>query len=809
MAPQPPSSDKGAAELSPGLILKSRYEIQKELGRGGIGVVYLARDATFNRPVVVKLLLSESARNEWLEHKFQHEREALGRLQHPNIVGVIDANETPDGAPFIVMEYVERVTLRSQIVAGGMDLLRVARIARQLGRALNAAHEEGIVHRDLKPENVMLAQVDEEELVKVIDFGIAKVQNPRFAPGTEVSRLLAGTYPYMSPQQLDTQAVTASCDIFALGVMAYEMVTGQRPFMADNPVQLYLMQREGVRARPKQLRPDLPDAAQTVMLRALAFEREARYTRARDFGNALSEALAAAYRPPTSESASTAVDTSAWTFTSSPTSTGIWRIALLYKRDAQPDDQVLQLLETRLRAAGHQVFIDRHLNVGVEWAKEIARQISESDAVVPLLSEASCASEMLACEVQMAHEAAQTQGGKPRLLPVRVNYEGPLPDPLDGILSPLQYALWHGPEDNESLVADILAGLGRATEVRAKVAHRLEPPGGAVPLTSEFYLARPTDEQFIDAIRQRDSIVLVKGARQMGKTSLLARGLQKAREGGAKVAITDFQKLNNSDLASVTTLFQALGELMADQLDLDVYPSDVWRDKSAPSVNFERYLRREVLKKLDAPLVWGLDEVDRLFTCSFGSEVFGLFRSWHNERAVIPDGPWGQLTLAIAYATEAHLFITDLNQSPFNVGTRLELRDFTPEQVEELNRRHGSPLRGLAEVTHFYHLTNGHPYLARRGLHEMAAQGLRLAEFENLAPRDDGPYGDHLRRILVLLARDPDLCDIVRGILQGQPAPTMESFYRLRSAGLMSGDTQRDVRPRCRLYGEYLKKHLL
>jgi tRNA A-37 threonylcarbamoyl transferase component Bud32 len=808
MAAKSPPERQVATELAPGLVLKSRYEIQKELGRGGIGVVYLARDTTFNRPVVVKLLLAESARNEWLEHKFQHEREALGRLQHHNIVGVIDADETPTGQPFIVMEYVEGVTLRSQITAGGMDLLRVARLVRQLGRALNAAHEEGVVHRDLKPENVMLASVDEEELVKVIDFGIAKVQNPRFAPGTEISRLLAGTYPYMSPQQLDSETATASCDIFALGVMAYEMVTGQRPFAAENPVQLYLMQREGVRALPKQLRRELPDAAQTVMLRALAFERAARYTQARDFGNALSDALAAAYRAPASD-VPTAVDTMNWTFTSSPTSSGVWRVALLYKRGAEPDGHVLQLLEDGLRAAGHSVFIDRHLSVGVEWAQEIARQIGESDAVVPLLSETSCGSEMLEYEVLMAHEAAQTQGGKPRLLPVRVNFEGPLPDVLDGILSPLQYALWRGPDDDESLVTDILAGMERPSEVRTKVVHHLEPPGGAVPLTSELYVVRPTDEQFLEAIRQRDSIVLVKGARQMGKTSLLARGLQKARESGAKVAITDFQKLNNSDLASVTTLFQALGELMADQLDLDVYPSDVWRERSAPSVNFERYLRREVLKNLDAPLVWGMDEVDRLFTCTFGSEVFGLFRSWHNERAVNPDGPWGQLTLAIAYATEAHLFITDLNQSPFNVGTRLELHDFTPEQLDDLNRRHGSPLRGQAEVTHFHHLTNGHPYLVRRGLHDMATQGLRLAEFENLADRNDGPYGDHLRRILVLLARDPELCDIVRAILQGQPAPTMESFYRLRSAGLMTGDTPRDARPRCKLYGEYLKKHLL
>src|SRR5208283_2041067 len=103
------------------------------------------------------------------------------------------------------------------------------------------------------------------------------------------------------------------------------------------------------------------------------------------------------------------------------------------------------------------------------------------------------------------------------------------------------------------------------------------------------------------------------------------------------------------------------------------------------NANFERYVRREVLGKTAAPLAWGLDEVDRLFVTPFGTEVFGLLRSWHNERALDPTGPWSSLTTAIAYATEARLFITDLNQSPFNIGTRLALEDFTALQAAELN----------------------------------------------------------------------------------------------------------------------------
>src|SRR5262245_31675649 len=337
----------------------------------------------------------------------------------------------------------------------------------------------------------------------------------------------------------------------------------------------------------------------------------------------------------------------------------------------------------------------------------------------------------------------------------------------------------------------------------------LEPIGGAVPLDSEFYIVRTADEEFRAAITRGDSIVLVKGARQGGKPALLARGLQQARQAGATVVLTDFQNLSANYLESIEKLMLALAKSFADQLDLDIYPNQIWDADLSPGVNLERYLRRGVLQQIASPMVWGLDEVDRLFSCDFGSEVFGLFRSWHNKRALDPEGPWRRLTLAIAYATEAHLFITDLNQSPFNVGTRLALEDFSFDQVAELNRRYGSPLRHQADVARYYRLLSGHPYLVRRGLYEMAAQGIKLTALEARSDHDDGPFSDHLRRMVVSLTQDAGLCDVVRKVLKGQPTVTTESFYRLRSAGLMAGDSERDVRPRCQLYATYLERHLL
>jgi len=352
-------------------------------------------------------------------------------------------------------------------------------------------------------------------------------------------------------------------------------------------------------------------------------------------------------------------------------------------------------------------------------------------------------------------------------------------------------------EDKETAAyrnADVAEMLAAPSSASTDFNQMREPVGGAVPLDSGFYVVRPTDEKFRAAITRQDSIVLVKGARQVGKTSLLARGLEQARNSGAKVILTDLQNISAHSLESVERFLMTCADCFADQLDLDLFPSEVWKPNRSPITNFEQYLRREVLAIVPSPIVWGLDEVDRLFTCAFGSEIFGLFRSWHNKRALDPAGPWRRLTLAIAYATEAHLFITDLNQSPFNVGTRLMLEDFTFEQVAEINERYGSPLKENAQVARYFRLVSGHPYLVRRGLYEMVVNGLDLSALEAQADHDEGPFGDHLRRMLFSLSQDRDLCEIVRGLLQGKPCATPEGFYRLRSAGLVLGDSARDAR---------------
>lgn len=279
----------------PGLVgqtIDERYVIESAIGQGGVGAVYLARDRKLHdKRVVIKILLDRSLQNEWVVQKFQQEKEALARVDHPGVVGILDTGELPDGKAYLVMQFIDGVTLRSQVKPEGMPLARAAEIIKQIGRALSAAHERGIFHRDLKPENIMLQSFGRgEEQVKIIDFGIAKLKDSLVAPST-VTGATAGTVAYMAPEQLTGKPITAATDIFALGAIAYEIVTGRKPFNPETGFELLEMQRSGVRVQPRDLRPALSTEANEVILRALHFAPAERFQTARDFGEVLAQSL--------------------------------------------------------------------------------------------------------------------------------------------------------------------------------------------------------------------------------------------------------------------------------------------------------------------------------------------------------------------------------------------------------------------------------------------------------------------------------------------------------------------------------------
>lgn len=278
-----------APENLVGMTIDERYLIERELGHGGMSQVYLALDLKLKRQsVVIKILSQELVHDSYARQKFDQEVEALSRIDHVGVVRVLDVGQLPDERPYIVMQYVDGETLRTQIPTEGMDLNRVASILKQIGEALEQVHEKGIFHRDLKPENILIKH--DSNSVVLLDFGIAKVKDSVVAPSTAHGASV-GTLLYMSPEQLRGEDVTAASDIYSMSLIAYELATGRRPFNPTSASQLLEMQRAGVRVKPIHLRETLSPKAQTAILRALSFDPRTRYTNAREFGDKLAHAL--------------------------------------------------------------------------------------------------------------------------------------------------------------------------------------------------------------------------------------------------------------------------------------------------------------------------------------------------------------------------------------------------------------------------------------------------------------------------------------------------------------------------------------
>ena len=272
-------------------MLGGRYRLVELLGQGGMATVYRATDTQLGRDVAVKLLRPEYLRDPDFSSRFRFEARSAASLSHPNIVGVHDYGEDPDG-PFIVMELVDGEDLASIMRANGaLPPRQAARIASAVGRALAAAHAKGIVHRDVKPGNVVIGR---DGQVKVTDFGIARAvaESALTLPGTAL-----GSVHYFSPEQAQGEATTASGDIFSLGIVLFEMLTGQRPWEGDSAAAVAIARLSGPTPDPRTLRPSVPEGLAAIVHRALALEPANRWSSAASFADALDAWLATGQAP--------------------------------------------------------------------------------------------------------------------------------------------------------------------------------------------------------------------------------------------------------------------------------------------------------------------------------------------------------------------------------------------------------------------------------------------------------------------------------------------------------------------------------
>ncbi|HEU0109146.1 MAG TPA: protein kinase [Vicinamibacteria bacterium] len=290
-----------ASELQPGMVLRGKYEILGKLGAGGMAAVYRARHLAFGEVRAIKVVNNRLADDEEFLRRFRNEAVVARRLQHPNAVRVDDLDMTEDGRPFIVMEYVEGQNLREVVRhQGALSLRRAVVIARQVAAALAAAHELGIIHRDIKPDNILLTGTGEAETAKVLDFGIAKMKESALGDSGAVATrtgMVVGTPQYISPEQAMGRRgsdLDGRADLYSLGVVLYEMVTGRLPFESDTAMGIILHHLQTPPPEPREVRPDLgiPDSLSAVLMRALQKEPDKRFPSATAMATALQEVLA-------------------------------------------------------------------------------------------------------------------------------------------------------------------------------------------------------------------------------------------------------------------------------------------------------------------------------------------------------------------------------------------------------------------------------------------------------------------------------------------------------------------------------------
>src|SRR5436853_4400263 len=281
-------------------LFDGRYRIVRKLGAGGMANVYLAEDQELGRRVAIKILNERHANDDQFVERFRREAKNAAGLSHPNIVSIFDRGEA-EGTYYIAMEYLDGRSLKEMITKRGPAPINVAvDYARQILAALRVAHRQGLVHRDIKPHNVL---VDDEGRVKVTDFGIARAGPSQM---TEEGSII-GTAQYLSPEQARGTQVDQRSDLYSLGIVLYEMLTGEVPFTGDSPVEIAMKHLSKVPEPPSRIRPEVPRDLDFVVMRALAKAPDERYASAEEMDADLARVARGVSVSPETEEAATAI----------------------------------------------------------------------------------------------------------------------------------------------------------------------------------------------------------------------------------------------------------------------------------------------------------------------------------------------------------------------------------------------------------------------------------------------------------------------------------------------------------------------
>ncbi len=479
------------------------------------------------------------------------------------------------------------------------------------------------------------------------------------------------------------------------------------------------------------------------------------------------------------------------------------------------DEAYREQLEAHLAILQRQGIIrgwhDRMIDAGDRWRDEIDAHLESAQLMLFMVSPDFLASDYC-YDVEMKRALEREAEGTARVVPIILRdclwQETPFSDlqalPTDG----LPIARW---EHRDEAFAEVARGIKsaalrlRESPVAGVVGPFLET--GAMPDDSPFYIERDVDRFAAEHFGKPDKTLVIKGYRQSGKSSMLNR--LHADDDDVVSGFLDFQALGGERFEDPSQLFRALAQMIADELEWDIAPKDIWRSDREPKQNLTLFVEELLKSRPEKGMRLIFDEADRAFPFAATREdLFSMIRAWHNRRSRPNRPAWKRLELIIAHSTEPALWIRDPNQSPFNVGIHIHLDDFTTEEIGELNRRYGGPLGSRAEIESLTKLVGGHPYLVRLALYTLSTRHLSLAELAEIGAKDGGPFAPHLNHLLRLLLEDADLKNSVREVLRRSALGDEMHFQSVWSAGLVRGDRRESVAMRCELYRTYLGDRL-
>lgn len=331
-----------------------------------------------------------------------------------------------------------------------------------------------------------------------------------------------------------------------------------------------------------------------------------------------------------------------------------------------------------------------------------------------------------------------------------------------------------------------------------------EIPEGTMNPDSKFYIERPEDKMVLDVLKEKGYTVIIKGPRQVGKSSLLTRAINNEEDTEKSIALLDFQLLDQISINNQEIFFQRFCSWLSDEINIVDKSTEFWKPELGSILCCTRYINKYVLPATPNGLLIAIDESERIFESPFRSDFFGMLRSWHNKRRT--NSIWNNLSLMLVTSTEPNMFITSVYQSPFNVGRTITISDFTLEHLQKLNEGYGRPLTHM-QLQQLMQLLGGQPYLSHL-LINLVASGINTFDhFTENACSENSIFINHLQKHLLHLQARKELSTSFEQIIHNGSCSDEMAFIRLSSAGLAVRKNNQ-ISPRCELYSQFFKERI-